>query len=41
MNDLATLDDYLSFDETPDECILMSDSAGFLHSMMLSFHRSD
>lgn len=34
--DLERLDDYLSSDESPDSCMMLSDLDGFLHGVVCS-----
>jgi uncharacterized protein len=36
MPDLETLDNYLSSDESPDDCMMLSDLDGFLHGIACS-----
>jgi len=36
MSDLESLDKYLSSDDSPDECIMLSDLDGFLHGLACS-----
>jgi len=36
MTELETLDDYLSSDDSPDECMMLSDLDGFLHGVACS-----
>lgn len=36
MPDLETLSDYLSSDESPDDCMMLSDLDGFLHGIVCS-----
>ena len=36
MLDLETLDSFLSSDESPDDCMMLSDLDGFLHGVACS-----
>ena len=36
MINLETLDDYLSSDESPDDCMMLSELDGFLHGIACS-----